>query len=286
LAYSPDGRRLASASQDQVTVWDAATGKECFTLQGYTGGKWGVFALAYSPDGSRLVSGSWNSLKVWDAATGQECFTFKNSRRADALAYSPDGRLLASGGWENPVSIWNAATGQELLTFRGHTGRVLGVAYSPDGRRLASASGDHTVKVWDATTGHEFLTLKGHTKEVVGIAYSPDGRCLASASLDGTVKIWDATAITPQQLVEREARGLVQSLITKPLSLDKRSAAICRDPTITEAVRQQALIWLEPTWRNHVRRLVEPLFAKPLLRADSPRSVPMPASTNWNGERP
>jgi tetratricopeptide (TPR) repeat protein len=128
------------------------------------------------------------------------------------------------------------------------------------------------VKVWDAASGQECLTLKGHTSGVWGVAYSPDGRCLASASFDGTVKVWDATALTPQRLIEREARGLVQFLIAKPLPPDEAAAAIRRDATITEAVREQALAWVEPFWRSHVRyeaaRVVEPLFDKPLLRPE------------------
>jgi hypothetical protein len=96
------------------------------------------------------------------------------------------------------------------------------------------------VKVWDAATGQELLTLKGHPGGAWGVAYNPDGSCLASAGADGTVKVWDATALTPQRLIEREARGLVQFLLAKPLSPDEAAAAIRRDSTITEAVRQQA----------------------------------------------
>jgi tetratricopeptide (TPR) repeat protein len=128
------------------------------------------------------------------------------------------------------------------------------------------------VKVWDAATGQECFTLKGHTNWAIAVAYSPDGRCLASASKDGTVNVWDATDLTPQRLIEREARGLVEFLIAKPLPPDEAVAAIRRDPTITEAVRQQALAWVEPFWRSQVRyeaaRVAEPLFDEPLLRSD------------------
>jgi tetratricopeptide (TPR) repeat protein len=86
------------------------------------------------------------------------------------------------------------------------------------------------------------------------------------------VKIWDARDLTPQLLIEREARSLVRFLIAKPLPPEEAAAAIRRDTTITEAVRQQALAWIEPFWRNQARYevacLVEPLFAKPLLRSE------------------
>jgi WD40 repeat protein/serine/threonine protein kinase len=270
VAYSPDGRCLASASvEGAVKLWDTASGQELFTLRGH---KARVCGVAYSPDGGCIASGSYDgTVKVSDAATGNELLKLV-AGQVFGVAYSPDGRRIASAAWEGTVKVWDAASGQELLKLEGHTGGACGVAYSSDGRRLASAGFDGTVKLWDAASGQELLTLKGHTGQVYGVAYSPDGRRFASAGMDGTVKIWDATALTPQRLIEREARGLVQFLIAKPLPPDKAAAAIRHDRTITEAVRQQALAWVEPLWRSQVRyeaaRIIEPLFAKPLLRSE------------------
>ena len=241
VACSPDGRHLASADNDQaVKVRDTATGQELLSVNGHTGQ---VTRLAYSADGRRLASASRDqSIKVWDAATGQELLTLKGHTNAVlGVAYSPDGHRLASAGGDQTVKVWDAATGQELLTLKGHTSWVTGVVYSPDGRRVASSSWDQSVKVWDAATGQELLTLKGHAGPVTGVVYSADGRRLASSSHDQTVKVWDATELTPQQRIEREARGVWRFLFARLLLADEVAAAVCWDPTIAEAVRQEAL---------------------------------------------
>jgi hypothetical protein len=194
VAFSPDGKRLASRSDDQtVKLWDAATGQELLALKGHTED---VRSVAFSPDGKRLASGSSdNTVKLWDAATGQELLTLKgHTGFVGSVAFSPDGKRLATVSLDqsgSTVKLWDAATGQELLTLKGHTRGVSLVAFSPDGKRLAGGS-SNTVKLWDAATGQELLTLKGHAGLVVSVAFSPDGKRLASVSSDNTVKLWEA----------------------------------------------------------------------------------------------
>jgi WD40 repeat protein/serine/threonine protein kinase len=199
VAFSPDGKRLASGDNwGVVKVWDAQTGQELLTLQGRTGS---VTSLVFSPDGKRLTSGSHDKpVKVWDAQTGQELLNLQgHTSRVDSVSFSPDGKRLASASADHTVKVWDAQTGQELLTFKGHSGSVWSVAFSPDGKRLASASRDKTAKVWDAQTGQELLTFKGHTYEVDSVAFSPDGKGLASGDVRGMVKVWDAQ--TGQELL-------------------------------------------------------------------------------------
>jgi WD40 repeat protein/serine/threonine protein kinase len=191
LAFSPDGKRLATSSADNtLKLWDLATGLELLTFAGHTGPVGGV---AFSPDGKVLASGSSDhTVILWDSKSGREMLTLRgHGSDVVSVAFSPDGKRLASGSSDRTVKLWDAATGQDLRTFTGHTAAVGGVAFSPDGKRLASGGWDQTVRLWDTETGQTMLTLKGHASTTLGVAFSPDGKRLASGSVDHTVKLWD-----------------------------------------------------------------------------------------------
>ena len=198
VAYSPDGRRIASGSWDEtVRVWDAESGTELAVLRGH---KSFVESVTYSPDGRRIASGSgsWDgkdsTVRVWDAESGAELAVLRGHEDSvRSVTYSPDGRRIASGSADETVRIWDAETGAELAVLRGHEGWVSSVTYSPDGWRIASGSSDQTVRVWDAETGDELAVLRGHEEPTISsVAYSPDGRRIAIGSADETVRVWDA----------------------------------------------------------------------------------------------
>jgi WD40 repeat protein/serine/threonine protein kinase len=208
LAFSPDGRRLAtggvsdelSEEAGEVRVWDAATGELTHTFRGHA---WEVEGVAFSPDGRRLASASRYELKVWDLTGGQEYRRLRgHARQVQGMAFDRDSRVLVTGGWDGEVKLWDPATGKVLRTLDPAPMEVCGLAVNPDGTRAAAACGAaHAAVVWDTGTGKVLHTLRlKHFAERV--AFSPDGRLLASTSGEsgekkgqpgtGELVVWDA----------------------------------------------------------------------------------------------
>jgi len=207
LAFSPDGRLLASAGFDgAIKVWDVEAAREAFTLPGHA--KW-VTSLAFSSDGQRLASGGFDEVvKVWDVRARAEARSWPMAGIVAGVSFNPEGDKLAACGYYNSgVQVWETVTGRPVLTLKGHSGFVTAVAFSPDGKRIVTTSEDNTLRLWETEAGQEVLTLKGHTNIVRSVAFSRDGKRIISGGWDKTVRVWDASppGEDPPDPVAREA---------------------------------------------------------------------------------
>ena len=206
VSFSPDGRVVASASDDgTVKLWNAAARETIATLEGHADS---VRAVEFSPDGGTLASGSWDgTVKLWNVATNNVIGTLRHYQ-VTSVSYSPDGGVLATGSWDGSVKLWNVAANSSMGTLRHD--QVTSVLYSPDGSTLATASRDGTVKLWNVQTKSTTATLQN--SRGVTLSYSPDGSTLATASWDGTITIWNlATNSTIQTFRHRRATSVSYS---------------------------------------------------------------------------
>jgi len=210
LAFSPDGKSLASAGEDgTIGLWNLA--QQPPTGEPLRGHSKAVVSLAFSRDGRSLSSASEDGVVArWDLSkrplrgvfvrlgeTRREHWepgnkpNIKGYSQVFSAAFSPDGMMLGLARGVM-VELWELRNSRLVAELPGHFAIVTRVAFSPDGKTLLSTSLDGTVRLWDVA-GRQAVgePLQGHAAEVWCAAFSPDGRMAASAGDDGKICLWN-----------------------------------------------------------------------------------------------
>ena len=212
--FSPDGKRIATASSDNTAViWDAATGTSLVTLRGHAAS---VDRLAWSPDGTMLATASDDAtVQLWDSVSGRRLARrLGHAGGVRDVAFHPQGLSIVSASVDRSAIVWSVEPSQLQRPLPARQMSMQSAQFSPSGAHVATAGDDGTVTVSDAMTGTPLLTL-AHGSPVAVVRFSPDGRWIATAARDRLVRVWDPSKRAPAQELAGH-RGEIRSLEWDP----------------------------------------------------------------------
>lgn len=222
VAYSPDGRLLATSGYDgTVCVWRTADGKEVFRILTPRTAVHGAPDIEFSPDGKLLGVGRGGDISVglWDTTTGKArtSLSTANGENASAIAFSPDGNALAAICWiqkgrdrQIRIRMWNLKKGNEVKGFASPDGRSWSIAFAPDSKSMVVGQ-EGAICVCDAASGRKVHTLQRSNSHYAVVAFSADGTIASAAQDEKVIRLWDA-ATGREKRVLRGHTEMISSL--------------------------------------------------------------------------
>jgi len=189
-AFSPDGTKILTASDDQTAkIFEVDTG-ECLVV--LVGHEQLVRSATFSPDGIYVLTASDDDTAIiWEAFSGNLVRRLESHGHFVRTArFSPDGLSILTASFDHDARLWETESGRCTQTLSAHGHFVRSASWGPDGSLIATASSDHTANIWDASTGEVLRTCRGHTGTVYSAIFSSTGVLLVTASFDGSARVW------------------------------------------------------------------------------------------------
>jgi WD40 repeat protein len=194
--YSPDGRRVITASDDTTArIWDAHSGRQLSELRGHESS---VFKAAFSPTGElALTVAQDGTARVWNVGTGRLVTVIRDNsdpqgRLTDAEFHPSEEVVATSSMLGGGVRFWDSRSGHQVAQVSSGDSIINDIEFSPDGKLIAAVTQDAAALVWEVANGRLVAFFRGHRNNYVWeAAFSPDSRLLATAGEDKTARVWD-----------------------------------------------------------------------------------------------
>jgi|GEM_PF-1021325 len=221
LAYSPDGRYLASASWDfTVKIWDASGGEPIRVLSGH---KYQISTVKFSPDGELVATASCDgTARIWEARTGRcvSILTHGNSL-VQYCFFASAGKSLVTGTDDGRVLVWDLASRRCIKTVVEPSKGLNALELSPDGRYIVTVGKDSAARLWELSSG-DCVNVYREIEKLCGPAsFSPDGALIASISNEGSIVLWERESGS----VKRKLKAPESSLGSLSFSINGRYLA-------------------------------------------------------------
>jgi len=213
VAFSRDGKVLATAGDLSVKLWDVQGGNEMRVLTGYSDSP---DTVAFSPDGTILASASYGKIRLWDVHSGKEIRTLSGQGNwVLAVAFSPDGKTVANS-MDETITLWDIQNGTER-TLTGKLLEVSALGFSPDGKTLASGSQIGKIKLWDVESGREIRSLTKRSDRFYLsycwlVMFSANGKMLASEGGDDQITLWDVASGRELKTLDGKSAAVKQEM--------------------------------------------------------------------------